>query len=318
MVTSLVGRRTVERALRQFAGEFDILHFVLPSMIPASLPFRVPLTATVWAFPTVRQVINDGPGRYSGPWAVLGTVADLQFLRTAGQGYRRSDFLIGTTSAGLARWSRMTGTTGEYVPLPVDIAQIDALRGPKLPADDGLRLILGERQLQRPRNNVGLLLRALELGGFTEGRVHLDLVGQASRSLLDRIARTRRAGIYIEHYPYLNFRDFIRLVNQADVVLSLRLIRDQGSYGLLESMTCHTAAIASDLPAFHDIVVPGSNGLLVPVDSAAGLQSSIESLLDNGDVLTKLKEGARSRIEHLHSLRAVGSAHRSVYEKIVG
>ena len=68
------------------------------------------------------------------------------------------------------------------------------------------------------------------------------------------------------------------------------------SWSLLDAMACGCLLVASDTAPVHEFLEDGVTGLLVPPHEPAALAARIETALDGGDVLRRMRERARAKI----------------------
>ncbi len=73
-------------------------------------------------------------------------------------------------------------------------------------------------------------------------------------------------------------RQIAGLYQRADVTV-LTSHAEGLPFALLESMSCGTPVAASDLPGIREIVIPGTNGFLVPPEEVDGYAAAIEKVL---------------------------------------
>src|SRR5258707_663598 len=81
---------------------------------------------------------------------------------------------------------------------------------------------------------------------------------------------------------------------------------------VLEALACGTPVVASDLGGAGELIVPGTDGALVPADDPTALAAAIAPLLDDPDRAREMGLAGRARVEvefsparHLAGLDAV-------------
>jgi phosphatidylinositol alpha-mannosyltransferase len=64
---------------------------------------------------------------------------------------------------------------------------------------------------------------------------------------------------------------------------------------LLEAMAAGLPVVASDIPGFDEVVTDGLDGLLVPPENAAALETAVARLLDEPETAARLADAGRGR-----------------------
>lgn len=83
---------------------------------------------------------------------------------------------------------------------------------------------------------------------------------------------------------------------------------------LLEAMASGNAVVASNIRGINEVVKDNDNGLLFRARNPVELASSIQILLDDGNLRKKLSDGARNTVRDKHSWNSVLAKLDSVYE----
>ena len=129
--------------------------------------------------------------------------------------------------------------------------------------------------------------------------VDLTIIGSGSlKSHLIQIARKQKVNLKI--IERVENTKMPKIYNQADIFVSPSLL-EGSSKVLLEAMACGLPIVATDNEGNKDIINNGENGLLVN-ESIEGLSSGIKAILENKNVMEKLGEKARKKIEKDFSL----------------
>jgi glycosyltransferase involved in cell wall biosynthesis len=88
--------------------------------------------------------------------------------------------------------------------------------------------------------------------------------------------------------------------------------------GLVESMACGLAPIATTIPGPRDIVRDGIDGLMVPPADTRALTDAIDRLLNNPELLYRLRAGALARAQGYtwsRTLDATEALYRTVVDR---
>lgn len=89
-------------------------------------------------------------------------------------------------------------------------------------------------------------------------------------------------------------------------------------YGLpsLEALSCGVPVIATNTGEAENIIINGSNGLLVPPQNTEKLLVAIKSLIENKTLLNSLKKNARSSVAERYDWSAIYKKYIHMYEKV--
>jgi glycosyltransferase involved in cell wall biosynthesis len=310
-------RRRLTTAVRQSKEDYDIIHFIYPeaAFYPKERSARV--VSTAWGFSSPRETINDARQKFSGMKLGLGLIAELQFYYVDLAGFRVSDGVVCTTRESERFWQKRTGTPATYIPVPIELPP--GYDREKLSEENThyVTFLLAERDLERPRNNLWVVLQAFQLvhrRGFSNFQLYI--VGGHGSTLRSYVTHLNESGIEVHLSSYLPRDQFFELLRTIDVCMIPRYIKDHGGYWALEAMARGIAVIASDVPAFSDFVMDGKNGLLVNPHSPDELSNKIQLVLEDASSLKKMKSEAQRFVRQFHALDVVGQKHLSFYERI--
>jgi glycosyltransferase involved in cell wall biosynthesis len=310
-------RARLRRAFHQNPGKEDVLHFVYPGAAIRP-PSRAKVITSAWSFSTPGEIIGDANHKFSGIWKGLGMAAGLQFYHMDRKGYRNSDGVVCTTSEAKRFWNRRVETRMMYIPPAIEVPAEPSFRTDSDSSNNRINFLAAERNLERPIHDIFAILsafRRLQREGRSDFR--LFLIGGFTSRLATYVANLVREGMSITLLPYMQRVSYLKLLESTDVFISLRFVKDQAGYAILEAMARGIPAVASNLPAFSDFVIPGVNGLLSdPVDSRV-IAETLRAMLDDRASLRKMGEAARAFMIQNHSCEVVGREHLRFYETIL-
>lgn len=291
----------------------DIIHFIYPE---ATFKINnIPIFATAWGYSTPSEILKDSTRKFSGFWTLLGQLAELEFYFMDLLAYKRCDGVICTTRAAEQFWSQKIKGEFKYIPPPVETFHYKA----KFNKNKSKPLFLvGERDLERPRNNLKTVLKSLQLllqRKCTDFEIYL--IGKHSEALKRHIGSLRIKGLNIYLFDYLSRPNLLSLLDKVDVCIVPRYIKDQGGYLPLEAMARGATIIASDMPAFRDFITNGVTGLLVDPWNYIDMANSIQLLIENRDYLKKLQTNSLKYINEFHSLDTVGKLYLLFYSNFI-
>lgn len=308
----------VSRVLNSEARGSDILHFIYPEATVRSSSINQRVVATAWGFSSIGDILSDAHYRYSGLWKLFGMIADFQFHLLDTHAFKKADGIICTTSAAERVYRSVTKDRVSYLPVPVELPPAFDIKRELDTVPFSLQLLFAERSLDRPRNNVWMLLEAMKrLRPSTRRIVTLQLVGGYTPQLHTAVRNLKLQGNCINLYDYLPQIEFHKLVRAADVCLVLRYIRELPSTWMLEAMASGLAIVGLDMSAYGDLITPLRNGILIKQGDSQGLADAIELLANNPGILTRMKLESRAIIEREHDPAIVGKKYVDFYSKLL-
>ncbi|MEI7803873.1 MAG: glycosyltransferase family 4 protein [Hyphomicrobiales bacterium] len=86
---------------------------------------------------------------------------------------------------------------------------------------------------------------------------------------------------------------------------------------LLEAAACGRAMIAADVPGCREVVLPGTTGLLVPVDDAAALADAIATLAASPKLRAHYGAAARSLVVEKFGADVIGRQTVALYDRLL-
>ena len=214
--------------------------------------------------------------------------------------YRHCDHLVGNTRdiVGYVCDGGWPDERAHYVPNFVDATPAPPVSRASENTPDDAPLLLALGRLHRNKG-FDVLLNALArlpgaylwLGG--DGRLRSELEGQAARlGVADRVR-------------FLGWRrDVAALMAAADVFVCSSRIEPLGNI-VLESWAHGTPVVAAASQGPGHLIVPGESGLLVPLEDAEALATSVRTLLENPALGSRLAQAGRAAFEASYTEAAV-------------
>jgi glycosyltransferase involved in cell wall biosynthesis len=142
-----------------------------------------------------------------------------------------------------------------------------------------------------------------------------DLFGYVQGTLLPTLASRRLKGT-IHWLGALGNADLQPLVRAADIVL-LPSLWENCPYACLEAMATGRAVIGADQGGMPELIQSGVNGLLATPNDAPSFTRSIERLIENPELRTRLGSAARETVRTRYSHTRVVRQTLDVYEGLV-
>ncbi len=154
------------------------------------------------------------------------------------------------------------------------------------------------------------LLSAIKLLADRRDDFHLVLAGRGTDSpVISRLVK--KAGLE-QKVTLLGYRaDIAELLAAADVYV-LASKSEVFPVSVLEAMAAGLPVVASDLPAYQEMLTDGREALLAAVGSGEALAGELEKLLDDADLRTKMGRAGRARSGRFSNRRMTESFTRLV------
>lgn len=194
-----------------------------------------------------------------------------------------------------------------------DDDQVD-LRSGGWRAGDHPRLVFLGR-LQEPRKGLQVLLDALPMIKDRRPDLEVVIAGRGNQNRLDKIIR----GHGVDHVlTDVDDAARTRLLRSADLFVAPHIDRESFGIVLIEAIAAGATVVASDLPAFTDLLGAGGGdplGFVFPAGDPAGLTRAVIRALDEDRNL--LNARAR-RVVRRYDWSVVGPRIRAVYAEATG
>jgi len=173
----------------------------------------------------------------------------------------------------------------------------------------------------RPRKGTELLIDAAGRLARDGAPIRLVLVGEAfregSRDYAAELAdRARQAGLG-ERIVFTGFRaDVDRLLQGLDVFVLPSRFGEGLPMVLLEAMGSAIPVVTTPVEGIAELVEPGRNGLMVPVDDATALHRALRSLLDDPNRRTELGQAGRATVVAGYTADRMAEGIESIYAEV--
>ena len=261
-------------------GNFDVLHVhepLAPSLsLLACWVGRGPIVAT-WHSSSERSRMLSA-GFYIAQTAMEKVIARIAVSEDA----RR--FLVGHVG-------------GDAVVIPNGVRVSDFVTDERLPAFDPDRpsmVFLG--RMDEPRTGLHVLVGALPEIVAKVPDVQVVIVGpgdiEEQRESLDPSVRDN-----VVFLGRVSDSDKARAFASADIYIAPHTGGESFGIVLAESMAASTAVLASDLPAFRNVLADGEAGRLFPTGDCAALAQAAVELLTDAPAREALVTAGRSRVK---------------------
>ncbi|PSK97670.1 phosphatidylinositol alpha-mannosyltransferase [Murinocardiopsis flavida] len=293
------GPRAASRVRRWIrTGGFDVLHVhepIAPSLaILACWAAEGPIAATFHTANTRSRAMAVSAG----------------LLRTA---LEKVNGRIAVSEAARATLVGHLGGDAVLIPNGVAVRRYENSEPwPGWPGDGGVLGFLG--RMDEPRKGLGVLLDAFNLLGRSRPGLRLLLAGPGEPAgVLARVDPDLRGRVLTT--GRLSEADKVRAYRSVDVFCAPNLGGESFGMVLTEAMAAGAAVLASDIPAFQQVLGWGSAGALFRTGDPAALAHAAAELLDAPGRREALSRAARLAVGR-YDWRLVAADVADVYETI--
>jgi glycosyltransferase involved in cell wall biosynthesis len=259
-----------------FGGAFDLL---TGRRLRAALTRFAPRVAVAWMSRAARFAPR-------GKWVLVGRLGGYYDLKY----YRRCDHLVANTRA-LAAWIVAEGWPADRTHyLPNFAPDLAGATPERLGVPDGVKLVLALGRLHRNKA-FDVLIRALpHLPG-----VHAVIAGEGpERASLEALARAEGVADRL-HLPGWR-HDTGALLAGCDVLACPSRHEPLGNV-VVEAFAAGRPVVAAAAAGPRELIRPGEDGLLVPVEDAPALATSLGLVLGTPAFAGRLAAAGRARFE---------------------
>ncbi|HYF23385.1 MAG TPA: glycosyltransferase [Caulobacteraceae bacterium] len=241
-----------------------------------------------------------------GPWARLGRLGNYYSLKY----YKDLDALVGITK-GICDYLVQGGWPAErvhYVPNFAEAAAVPPLPRSTFDTPEGVPLLLSLGRLHQVKahdTTMKALQRLPEAWLWIAGSGPLEAELKALAQELGVAGRVR----------FLGWRDDISaLFGAADVCVFPSREEAHGTV-VVDAWAHGKPLVVSNSAGPSELVRPGEDALLFPIDDVDALTASIRAVIEDGGLSDRLIEAGRARIEAQFSRAAVTAAWRGLFSQ---
>ncbi len=239
--------------------------------------------------PRVAVAWMNRAGRLTPPgdWVLAGRLGGYYDLAN----YRRCDHLVGNTR-GLVDWIVGQGWEPSRVHHLPNFAAELAGAAPARPASvpSGAPLVLALGRLHRNKA-FDVLVRAMA----HVSAAHLVIAGEGpERAALQALARGEGVSDRLHMPGWVH--DTAALVAACDVLVCPSRHEPLGNV-VIEAFSAARPVVAARAQGPAELIAPGADGLLVPVEDAPALAAAIRSVLEDAALSARLAAAGRARYE---------------------
>jgi glycosyltransferase involved in cell wall biosynthesis len=257
-----------------FGGVFDLA--TRPRLRSAVAGFA-PRVAVAW----MNRAARFAP---KGDWVLVGRLGGYYDLRY----YRHCDHLVGNTRS-LARWITAQGWPAAQTHyLPNFAPDLHGAKPERLGIPAGQRIVLALGRLHRNKA-FDILIRALpRLPG-----VNAIIAGEGrERAALETLAQQQGVADRVQFPGWRD--DTAALLAGCDALACPSRHEPLGNV-VVEAFSAGRPVVAASADGPRELIKPGEDGLLVPIDDVEALATSLRLVLENGSFSARLAEAGRVR-----------------------
>lgn len=145
-----------------------------------------------------------------------------------------------------------------------------------------------------PQKGVSDIVHSLK---YIKSPVVLNLCGKVQGAYLNKInAQIQSIGHRLNYLGALSSLELAKNYQKCDIFVFPSYSEGLGKV-LLEAMSCGSPVICSDIPAFKDIVIDKTNGLMVPIKSPDKIADAINYYLSQTTDVGQYSQNARKTVE---------------------
>ncbi|MCX7698318.1 MAG: glycosyltransferase family 4 protein [Candidatus Goldbacteria bacterium] len=99
----------------------------------------------------------------------------------------------------------------------------------------------------------------------------------------------------------LNRNQVLKFLQISDIFVYSGISGSNVSLAVLEAMSCGCAVIATNSPKYHEELLNGNNGIVIPTRSAVAIYKALKLLINSPELMEKMKNEARKTVISKHS-----------------
>jgi glycosyltransferase involved in cell wall biosynthesis len=209
--------------------------------------------------------------------------------------------------AAISAKYRISASRMAVIPNGVDVARFSGSGERRLQARPRL-LFVGRLAVQK---NLPMLLEALV--GVSE-QFDTVLVGDGPLENELRASVTRLGLTNVRFYGRADGQELVELYRTADIFV-LPSEREGMPLVLLEALAMGLPIVATDVPGSRDVVIPGDNGLLVPLGDPDALRDALLTITSDGDLFRRMSASSLHLAEK-YSWGSISGEFERIYSHI--
>lgn len=144
-----------------------------------------------------------------------------------------------------------------------------------------------------PHKGVHILVKAFRSLGISDGACELRIYGDMGRfpRYAERLQRLAQGDPRIRFEGAVENRRVLEVLSDLDVLVVPSIWYENSPMTILESFAARVPVLASDLGGMAEMVRHGVDGLLFRVGDAQDLAARLQELIENPDLLLRLRAG---------------------------
>ncbi len=162
-----------------------------------------------------------------------------------------------------------------------------------------------------PEKDIASLIQAIHVAKLRHCRLALDVIGDGSeRQRLETLTQSLQL---CDQIRFHGIRDDIPAVLAQASMFVLPSVTEGISLTLLEAMATGLPVVACDVGGNPEVVADGQTGILVPPRDPAAIAEAIQRLNDDPQLVRRLGNQGRARVEAKFCVRKMVHAYENLY-----
>lgn len=298
-----IGNAPLAPGLATRLSKFDVVHLHYPFIGGADIVWAVCGLTGIPVVVTYHNRLQSPEGARGLLFALYNSLMEPRILRAAAVRIAVSRDHALKTAAVEGPWEEVPNGVDTELFAPTDKEEAKTHCG----GDQKSPVVLFVGALDRAHwfKNLGGLIAAMPQ---VESKVNLWVVGDGDlRGQFEKQVASLGLSERVSFWGARRPTELPTFYNAADVTVLPSLSTESFGVVLIESLSCSTPVIATDLPGVRRVVDPGEDGFLVEAGSSMELAEAIGKFVDMGeDARRTMGRRGRSKILRKYSLTEVG------------
>lgn len=172
----------------------------------------------------------------------------------------------------------------------------------RLLKDKGIYEYINAAQILKERNVKARFLLAGDLDIKNPSGISLDQLEQIKKK---------------NFVEFVGYQKNIAILYSNSNIICLPSYREGLPKSLVEAAAAGRTVVTTDVPGCRDAIIPDKTGLLVPVKNAEKLADTLQWLIQNPSVRSKMGKNGRELAEKEYAIEKIVQHHLNIYEELL-